>query len=680
VKLSYEWIKEYVDLNVSPEELADGLTMSGSEVESMSEEGNDMVMDLEITSNRPDCLSIIGLAREASAVFDEDLKMPDMGVGTETQAGDVKVGCTIKNPELCPYYTARIIKDINVKGIEGKIKDRISVLGMRPVNNVVDITNYCLIELGQPLHAFDLDKIKDGKVIIRSAKKRERITTIDGVERELQDGMLVIADAERAIAIAGIMGGIDTEVSASTKNILLESAYFDPISIRRTGRALGLSSDSSYRFERGVDKGLVKKASDRAANIIASEAGGKVCDFIESGKIETEKTVIEIDTERIDGLLGVSIGKERIKNILNRLGLSIKEESGNKFKVGVPSFREDLKRDVDLIEELARIYGYGNIPVTINRFVPGVKRKEKPREVEEKIRDTVAALGLNEIMTYSLISDDSVRKFEALSEKAVGLSNPLSEEQKFLTPQLLDGMLKTISWNINRTNKDLELFEIGKIYSHAKGERKYGEESALCIGLTGIMRKTWKEGDKQASLYDLKGIVEALANRLKISLVFQGTKIEGLTSPTEIKLTGEKQMAGFLGGVRTTLLSEYDITQPVFICQLKLGEITEKAVLENRYRSIPRFPFSTRDVSILCDQALPAGDIIKVINDTGEEIVCSVELADVYEGKNIPDGKKSLTYSIQYGLDTRTLTDEEIEAVHEKIKAVLAKKLNVSFR
>ena len=679
MKLSYEWLKEYVDINVASEELARGLTMSGSEVEAMHDADGDKVMDLEITPNRPDCLNIIGLAREVSAVFDKDLCIPAVKISEKTVRGkEPKIECLIKNRKLCPRYTARVISDVRVKAAGEKVKKQILAVGFRSVNNIVDITNFCLMETGQPLHAFDLDKLRGGKIIIREAAKGEKMITIDGEERELEPGMLIIADSDRPVAIAGIIGGKDTEVTESTRNILLESAYFDPISIRRTSRALGISSDSSYRFERGVDKGMIQAASDRAAGLISAETGGKICEFYDIGELVPDDVSIEFDTEKAEKILGVSLEKERMKRIFQRLGMAVSAGEGAKLTVKVPTFREDLRKEIDLVEEIARIYGYDKVPVTVTKFVPSIKRKERSRRVMEKLYEIFPALGLNEIMTYSLIGEQAGERFPAVSGDIVQLINPLSEDHKILTTQLLDGMLRAISWNINRKNRDLGFFEIGKIYSRGKGG--FLEVSALCAALTGLLRNNWREGKRPANFYDLKGIVETAFSGLGLAAVFCEAAVKGLENCAEIKLSESSAGIGFLGEVNAEILDEYDISQPVYICQIRLDEIAEKAVLKDHYHAIPRFPSASRDISVLCDGSLAAGEVYKVIAETGEEMVRGIELVDVYEGEQIPAGKKSLSYNIGYGLDTRTLTDEEIEAVHARIKEALTKRLNVHFR
>lgn len=680
MKLSYNWLKEYVSLKVSAEELAKGLTMSGSEVGEVVISGTDRIMDLEITSNRPDCLNIIGLAREASAVFNKDLLLPEMKIPKSfIEKGGPEVKCEIKNKKLCPLYTARIISNVKVKEVNEKIKKYLLSLGLRPVNNAVDVTNFSLMELGQPLHAFDLDKIRGGKIIVREALEGEKIITIDEIERTLKAGMLVIADCERPIAIAGVMGGKDTEVTKATKNILLESAYFDPVSVRQTARSLGLSSDSSYRFERGVDKGMIKSASNRASVLIKEETGGKIGSLIEAGSLSAGKIEIKFNIEKAERILGTSLKKEKVLQVFKRLGMEIKKEKDGIIRLAVPSFREDLKKEIDLVEEVARIVGYDKVPALVTSFVPQVERKEHSRKVIEKLYESLPAAGLNEIMTYSLINESAAERFSGITKDPVSLKNPLSEDQKMLTPQLLDGMLKAISWNINRKNKDLGLFEIGKIYSRPEGS-KFIEIPALCMSLTGSLRKNWQEGASPATLYDLKGTLEAVLERLKIRPMLHEAPIKGLINASEVKLTSKGEAIGFLGEVNKKILKDYDIEQAVYICQIKLDKVMEKAILQNHYHAIARFPSSSRDISILCDQSLAAGEIHKVISETGEEIIRAIELVDVYQGEQVPSGKKSLSYSISYGIDTRTLKDEEIESVHSKIKEALTKKLNVTFR
>ncbi len=680
MKLSYEWLKEYVDIDVSADKLAHMLTMAGSAVESVKDSEHGKVLELEITSNRPDCLNMVGLARETAVIFNKRLKMPKMDKQKAAKTG-IKIECAIKAKDLCPRYTARVIAGINVKESGAEIKKRISSAGLRPVNNVVDITNYCLMELGQPMHAFDLDKIKGGKVIARKASKGEKIITIDGAERTLEDDMLVIADAERAIAVAGVMGGRDTEVTAGTKNILLESAYFDPISVRRTARRLAISTDSSYRFERGVDRRMVRAASERAILMITAEAGGTVGEFYDAGKAEAPKVLLKFDVARASKVLGIPLSKAQVKRIFKGLGAEIKKENGDKLQVAAPSFRADLEREIDLVEEVARIFGYDNIPSTVSKIIPQGERKEKPRRVEEKIKTAMMGMGLNEIITYSLTNRKAAELFPSLSRTPLQLANPLSEEQRFLVPHLLDGMLKAVAWNINRKNNDLAFFEVGKTYGRTgSGAKDFIETPLLSIGLTGAVRRNWKEGEVKADLYDLKGIVESLMGRLKIKTVFESALIDEFLCAAEIRLGGENRLAGVIGELSGKALAAYDIAQPVYVCQIALDETARQAVMDDLYAAIPRFPSSSRDVSILCDKELEAANIRAAIEKLGEGIVREVELIDLYQGDKLPAGKKSLTYSIKYGRDDRTLTDEEVETANSGIRQALTERFQVTFR
>ncbi|MFA6636534.1 MAG: phenylalanine--tRNA ligase subunit beta [Candidatus Omnitrophota bacterium] len=679
MKLSYNWIKDYIDIDVTPELLAEKLTMTGSEVGGIEEVNGDFVMELEITSNRPDCLNMLGLAREAAAIFGKDIKMPAVKVIEEYASGkDDTIEFEIRSPHLCPRYTARIIRSVKVRESFGRVSERLTSLGVRKVNNVVDITNFCLMESGQPMHAFDLDKIKGKKIEIRQAQKGEKITTIDGVERELKTDMLVIADKGRPIAIAGVMGGKDTEVTSGTKNILLESAYFDPVSIRRTSRVLGLSSDSSYRFERGVDKSSVKSSSDRAAALILEAAGGKAGLFYDSGPYGEDRKEIEIDAARVSALLGTNVREEEIAGILGRLGMETVPGESGKIKVSVPVFREDISRPADLVEEVARIYGYDRIPDTVPTPAPWSPRKSKERQVNEKIKKTLIAMGLNEIMTYSLISEKSAGVFDGLVKGRIKIMNPLSEEQGILTPHLVDGMLKAAAWNVNRGNKDLMFFETGKIYSRPEKKEEFVEMPVLSVGMTGNVYRNWMEGEKKADIYRLKGVLENMARHIRVEFCFRSDKIEGIKNAAAILMGNVK--IGFLGEVAVDKLEIYGISQDVFVAQIELREVFKNSVLRGRYSPIPKFPSSSRDISVLCDKSVPAADIKVMVEKTGAGMVENVDITDMYEGKQIPSGKKSVTLSVTYGLAARTLTDQEVSEMHSRIKEQLSSKLKVTFR
>lgn len=679
MKLSYKWLKQYIKIETSVNNIAEALTMSGSEVGEIDSYKNDPVMELEITANRPDCLNVLGLAREVGAIFNKDLLLPEFIIPKQKiHKNGPEIICSIENDLLCSYYSGRVIRNVDVKAVSSEIKNRIFSVGMRDVNNVVDVTNFCLLETGQPLHAFDLDKIEGNEIIVRVAVKGEKIVTIDGVERVLEPPIVVIADKKRPIAIAGVMGGKHTEVTTGTRNILLESAYFSPVSIRQTSRKLGISTDSSYRFERGVDKAMVSKASDRAALLISRETSGEICAFHKTGTLTEKKKRIKFSIERAEKILGVRLKKTETERIFRRLGIQITARSKTSITVCPPSFRADLGSEIDLTEEIARIYGYDNIPREIAKFVPSVQRKETPRIVLEKITETCAGFGLNEIMSYSLISPAAAKLFTSGIEPArpVTIEKALSEEQKVLTPQLLTGMLKSIAWNLNRNNKDLGFFEIGKLYS--RKNKKFLEIPVLSCALTGLNRKNWQEAERAVNFFDLKGIVESLCGVLKVPVKFHSNEEAGFQYSASVNIG--KKTIGFIGEISPKILDKYDIAQKVFACQIKLDAIISLSKLESRHIAVNRFPSSSRDVSVLCSNQTAAENIRRIILKTGAELLRNVELVDMYEGKQVSSGKKSLTYSIEYGMSARTLTEEEIEAVHSKIKETLVSELNVAFR
>ena len=483
MKISYNWLKEYVDIKLPADELARVLTMAGLAVESVERIALDHILELEVTANRPDWLSYIGVAREIAALTGKKLKIP---VAAESRKPKAKIGIRIKveDKKLCPRYTASIIRNVKVGESPAWLKARIEAMGLRPVNNIVDITNFCLFETGEPMHAFDLDKIMGGEVIIRRARSQEKITTIDNVNRLLDNSILVIADTMKPIAIAGLMGGLNTEVTFATKNILLEAAYFDPISIRRASRSLGVSTESSYRFERKVDIENIVRFSDRACGLICEMTGGISGGLVDIGDKKMPRGVVDLKYSRLNKLLGVEIAPARAKKILNSLDLKTKSSSKDGIKLEPPSFRYDLNDEIDLVEEVSRVYGYDNIPATIPNIVEQPKRLPPDMVIAKKISSALTGLGCDEAITYSLISKRDLEMACVAADNVVEIKNPLTSEQEVMRPTLLIGMLKSVLWNINRKTKDLKLFELGNIYLKEPGD-KFVEKRLLSIGVAG---------------------------------------------------------------------------------------------------------------------------------------------------------------------------------------------------
>ena len=680
MKLSYNWLKDYVDITLDPEKLAERLTMAGVNVSSMEKAGGDYIFELEITSNRPDCLNVIGLAREVAAILGKKIKIPKELEGTNKTISDKKdsaINISIKNTDLCYRYTGRVIKNVEVGPSPEWLREKISAAGIRPVNNIVDVTNFVLFETGQPMHAFDLDKIS-GDISVRRAVKGERIITIDNVPRTCEDSTLVIADDKGPIAIAGVMGGIDTEVNSMTKNIILESAFFNPISIRRTSRTLGHSSESSYRFERRIDNSMVFKASERAAVLIEKLAGGRRGASYDIGKKTRYSKTININTNEISALLGVSINKNSAEKILRTLGFSVKNKKES-LTVTVPSFREDVKTSVDIAEELARIYGYDKIPVTIPRIVENSSIKDSLDILLDNIKVILPRISLDEIITYSLIKKSDINNMGVDEKEIVFIANPLSIDQEIMRPVMLSGILKVLAHNLNRKAQRIALFETGKIYK--KKNETYKEEHVLSFVLSGIKEENWKSGKREFSFFDLKGILEKLLEDLGIEACefnSKGLSYFDKSISSSINFNGET--IGIAGEVGKETLKNFDIEKKVFYGELYLEKLYHLIKLNRRYKHLNRYPSVVRDISVLADASLASGRIIEIIKEIGSRLVKDISLVDQYEGKQIPAGKKGLLYRIEYRSEDRTLEDSKVDVLHNTIKSTLSEKLNISFR
>ncbi|MCK4462808.1 MAG: phenylalanine--tRNA ligase subunit beta, partial [Candidatus Omnitrophica bacterium] len=588
-----------------------------------------------------------------------------------------KLQIKIRDKKLCPRYTGRIITDVKVGPSPKWLQDRLISVGLRPVNNIVDITNFALMETGQPMHAFDLDKIK-GDIEIRKAKKGEVVKTIDGINRTLEDGTLVIADNKGPIAIAGIMGSLDTEVSGRTKNILLESACFDPVSARRTSRILGLSSESSYRFERRIDRGMVLQASERAAFMIEDLAKGKKGRLIDIGEKSIPSKIIKFNPKGSNTILGIDIPTRLQKDILKSLGFSIKPKKDS-LEIKVPSSRGDITQEVDITEEIARIYGYNKIPMTIPKIIGHTRLMDKGDLVKKEIRRYLSSIGLNEIITYNLVSTVLLDEFYVDKNALAHIQNPLSREQGVLAGILLPGMLKIINWNINRKNKNLRLFEIGKIYKRIE-KKKFKEELHLSMAITGLVEDNWLSAKRKTSFFDLKGILVDLLGKIGVDKVkFRPTdKIPYFSTAASIECLGDN--IGVIGKLDGEILKKFDIDETMYALEISLEEISKKAVLEKRFKAIPKFPSILRDISLVAEKDMPAESIVSAIREIGSDIVKEITLVDMYRGKQIPQDKQGLLYRIEYRDDARTLTDLEVEEFHNKIKQNLSAKLGIFFR
>jgi len=639
----------------------------------------DYIFELEITPNRPDCLSHIGVARELKALLGGQIKYPDFNVTEIGQETSLDLTIEIDDPDGCPRYTGRLVSGIKIEPSPLWLKTRLNYLGIRPINNVVDITNYVLLETGHPLHAFDYDMLKTKKIVVRRAKSGEMFITLDDVGRELNDGHLLITDGEKAVALAGIMGGQNSEVSESTTNILMESAYFDPVIIRRGAKAVGLSTESSQRFERGTDPDMASKANNRACALIAEHAGGKVHKgMIDAYPKKYTPATIDFRPDRASSVLGKDIDKQEICKIFK--GLDFKFKDGSPMKVTQPSFRPDLTREIDLIEEIARIYGLDNIP---EMYRPGgnLEIEIAPESiVKDRLRKFLVGRGFVEIFPLTLVDGQQLNKIDSDID-LVTLQNPLSEEMSVLRPNLTFSMIKTLRHNINFGNKDVKLFEIGTLYKPSSGDLA-DEKETICLGISGRERPvSWRNQETFSDFYSLKAELEIIFQYFNIDL-----KMASKANPYfdddcsfSLVLQGNRN-SGYFGKISSKAAKAVGLKQDCYVAELYLSPFAELALKTGYYKRLPKYPASDRDIALVVDNDVPIEDILKIIHATGGDIVEDAFLFDIYRGKNIPEGKKSVAFRIIYRSGKRTLTDNEVDEIHGKVVNKLNKEFGAILR
>ena len=657
MKVPLSWLREYIDIKLPPKELAHRLTMAGVEVSHIQKSGKDTILELDLTTNRGDCASIIGVAREVSALTNKPLKFPRISERDKKRKGVIKV--EIRDKKGCPRYSGRVIKGVGVQPSPPWLKEHLESIGIKPINNIVDITNYVLFESGQPLHAFDLDKLVSPlRIIVRRADDGERITTLDGRERSLDRDILIIADGKRPIALAGIMGGEDTQVTDKTRNILLESAYFDPIVVRRGAKRVNLFTESSYRFERDVDPEGVITASRRARDLILKLAGGEEVAFIDRNLLPRKPKRITLRKERVNWVLGIDLPWDQMARILKRLGFAIRGRM-----IEVPSYRRDVTREIDLIEEIARIHGYHRIPSLLPEGRIASYSQEPLETLAPRIREILVAGGYREVINYGFISLEEGERMGLSPRQIIKLTNPLTERQNIMRPSLIPGLLKNLIHNLNQGNPKVKIFELGRVFSLGK------EEMALGALLAG-------EGD----LYDLKGILEALCEELAIP----SPRIS--SSPLTFLLPGRggevliaNRKVGLLGEMDPKVLSYFGIEVGPFVLELNLeGFLLGKR--EKRFRELPRYPAISRDIALIIPEEITSQEIVQTIYSLGGRLVEEVRFFDLYRGAQIPPGHKGLAYSISYRAKNRTLKDEEIKKLQQRISSGLERGFGARIR
>lgn len=685
MKISYNWLKEFVDIELSPRDLATKLTMAGLAVDAVEEHGDDFVLDIDLTSNRPDCLSHLGVAREAAAISAKPMRMPDRYHDREgaAKAADV-TSVEILNPDLCPRYTARIIKGVKIGPSPEWLVKRLEVMGQRSVNNVADITNYVMLELGQPLHAFDLAMLKGQRIIVRTARDGEKMTTLDGEDRTLNSQMLVIADAERTVALAGIKGGEDSGITEKTVDVLLEAAHFTPWQVRATSKALGLSTEASYRFERGTDPEIVPVASDRAAAMIAEIAGGEILSgLVDVYPTESERHQISMRRARYELMTGLRLELGDAERILRALGFEVETDvEKDSLRAVAPSWRIDVSIEEDLIEEVARIAGYDNLQTTLpgsagaGAYLHGESGRRAARQV-------LSGLGYNEAVSFSFVNAEADALLSAAADSArLQLRNPIDETQSHMRTTLLGGLLKALEHNFNYGSRNVKLFEIGKCFTD-DGEERPTEIERLALVATGARNEfDWQAANARIEFFDVKGAIESVAESLGLpALEFAAVENAAHLHPGRsglISLGGNP--IGQVGQLHPRIAAEYKFKQAVFVAELDLAAMLESDRLEVRYQPLPKYPTVVRDLALLIETAVPMAAIDRAIRDLKIPGLMDFRLFDLYAGKELPAGKHSIALSLRYRATDRTLTDEEINAMHESIVKKLTQEFSAEIR
>ncbi len=638
----------------------------------------DTVYDIEVTPNRPDWLSVIGIAREISALTGNPLRLPEISlIETDESAVPVKV----EAPELCPRYTARLIRGVKIGPSPAWLKQIFEKVGLRSINNIVDITNYVLLETGHPLHAFDYNLLAGKQIGVRRALPGEKLTTLDEKQHELTSEMLLIADAERAVALAGIIGGKNSEINATTTDVLLESAWFLPSNVRKTSKTLGLASDSSYRFERGADIDGVIFASDRAAALMQQLAGGQVCRGVTDVLAKPiVKRRVSCRYAQVDRLLGVTVPPVTVKKIFTGLGLTVVSD-GETVEVEVPTFRVDLEREADLIEEVCRIYGVEKIPAKMLPATPAISEFDAQWNARRQVRTILTALGFHEALNQTMVGEGSLK-----------LQNPLNAEMTALRQTLAPGLLANLQTNISRHQYDVKLFEIGRVFT-ADGK----EQLHLALVATGRrMTGDWGQTEK-VDYFDLKGVLEELTHEFRVSnlsfsdsttgAIFEGvfgskrTIVPSGIGVGNVSVGIADKAIGRITQIPSVLTQRlYDLKGDVFLVEVNLTMLLAAKQEEKQYRELPKFPAVVRDVALVLDESVPHTTVVMEIEKNRNKFLEKVELFDIFRGSSIVTGKKSMAYSLTFRAADRTLTDTEVNEAHERIKEQLQKMLGCEIR
>jgi phenylalanyl-tRNA synthetase beta chain len=610
--------------------------------------------------------------------------VPVISLNESTTTAASLSSVTVEDAALCPRYLGRVLLEVKVGESPQWLKQRLMAAGQRPINNIVDITNFVLLETGQPLHAFDLDKLSGQRIVVRRAGAGEKITTLDTQERTLTGEMLVIADAERSQCVAGVMGGAHSEVDTGTKRIFLESAYFAPASVRKTSRALNLISESSQRFQRGADPEMARYAIDRAAQLIQEIAGAEVCaGVLESYPAPFVQKEITLRYARVDLMLGTVVHREDVHGYLTRLGFEMIAHDAATITVRVPLRRHDVSGEADLIEDILRLHGFDNVPAKLPRIAQPEHILMPQEATVRHLRRHLASAGLTEVYhwTFSNASDVSKAELGAAYEKMVVLQNPLSETHATMRSSLLPGLLNNIVHNISHGVKSLATFEIGPVFFAVDGADLPVQQERLAIALTGNFEEaSWNQPARSTDFYDLKGILEEVFGWFRAEVTWGAGEWGVFTPGQAVEISMGGAVVGRCGRVKSAVLKSYDIPQDVFLAELDLGALLALPAVYPRFAELPPFPPSLRDLAIIVNRDVPVGELLSVAREAGGKLLADARVFDVYTGQQVPDGKKSVALSMVYQSPERTLTDKDTQKAHDKILRAIESKFQAQLR
>ncbi len=675
MKIPLSWLKEFIDINHPSREIAKTLTLAGLEVDGVETIHNETVFEISLTPNLGHCSSVLGVARELSCAYDLPLKMPENAL-LEDDFSPIENSLKVDVQDLDKSlrYSCRLIKDVVIADSPKWLQDKLELCGIRSVNNIVDITNYVMMAVGNPLHAFDFDKIKDSTIVVRSASKEETVTTLDEKQKKLTEEDLLIADPEKAIAIAGVMGGLNSEITGSTKNVVIESACFLPTAIRKTSKRLGLQTDASKRFERATDPNIVLYALDFAASLMQKIASGKVSKgFIDIKKNEFIEKTISCRLNRVNELLGTHLGVSEIESIFKKLDMKSSVDGKSCFSVKVPTYRNDIQNEIDLVEEVARVYGYDNIPKAYPKYHVSNLPHSPMYLFETEVRNTLLAEGLQEFLTCDLIGPTLLNVVNGpnMSEDAVvKVLNPTSVEQSILRTSLLPGLLQAVKYNADHQNHSISSFEIGRI--HFKTENKFKEHSVLGIILTGKKEHdSWSKHPENIDFFDLKGIVENLLENLGIKdCVFKENHLKTFHDARQAAIFAGDLEIGSLGEIHPSIQRKLDIQTRILFAEISLHDLYPLKKSHVKMSPLPIYPSSTRDWTVTLEEAISYDQILKMIFSVPSKLLESVFLIDIYRSEKLGKGLKNVTLRLIYRDKEKTVSQEDVDAEHARITKI----------